>query len=128
MKMKINIFFFLCTTTYIHAISTGANEPIADNMLGLYAKDCALQYCQDRDGLSLWMTLVDTCHKMIDDHDHDHDDIQEHKHAPVARHDTNECSTFLCAGKYQDIFQEYLERGCTDSFDTFIQNTVRHKK
>ncbi len=30
------------------AISSGANEPIADNELGLTAKDCALQYCADK--------------------------------------------------------------------------------
>ncbi len=44
-----------------HSISTGANEPIADNELGLTAKDCALQYCLEKDGLALWLTLVTRC-------------------------------------------------------------------
>lgn len=45
----------------VHAISSGANEPIADNELGLTAKDCALQYCKEKDGMALWLTLVNKC-------------------------------------------------------------------
>ncbi len=45
----------------ISAISTGANEPIADNELGLTAKDCALQYCKVKDGMALWLTLANRC-------------------------------------------------------------------
>ncbi len=52
-------FFFLSKIAY--AISSGANEPIADNELGLTAKDCAKQYCEDKDGMGLWLTLVDEC-------------------------------------------------------------------
>lgn len=47
------------TTT--QAISSGANEPIADNELGLTTKDCALQYCEELDALGLWLSLVDIC-------------------------------------------------------------------
>ena len=45
----------------VNAISNGANEPIADNQLGLTAKDCALQFCEDKDGMALWMSLVQQC-------------------------------------------------------------------
>ncbi len=45
----------------VYAISSGANEPIADNELGLTAKDCALQYCTEKDGMSLWLSLVNQC-------------------------------------------------------------------
>jgi hypothetical protein len=51
------ILFFL----QVYAISSGANEPIADNELGLTAKDCALQYCEEKDGMALWLTLVNEC-------------------------------------------------------------------
>ncbi len=44
-----------------YAISNGANEPIADNQLGLTAKDCSLQYCETLDGLALWLTLAEVC-------------------------------------------------------------------
>jgi hypothetical protein len=46
---------------YVYAVSSGANEPIADNELGLTAKDCALQYCTEKDGMSLWLSLVNQC-------------------------------------------------------------------
>lgn len=45
----------------VNAISNGANEPIADNQLGLTAKDCALQFCEDKDGMALWMSLIQQC-------------------------------------------------------------------
>ncbi len=62
--MKINYilsFLFLYYVNNINAISSGANEPIADNELGLTAKDCALQYCTIKDGMALWLTLVNEC-------------------------------------------------------------------
>ncbi len=34
-----------------------ANEPIQDNILGLFANQCASQFCKDKDGLELWLTL-----------------------------------------------------------------------
>eukprot|EP00616_Rhizochromulina_sp_CCMP1243_P002026 CAMPEP_0118967640 /NCGR_PEP_ID=MMETSP1173-20130426/5000_1 /TAXON_ID=1034831 /ORGANISM="Rhizochromulina marina cf, Strain CCMP1243" /LENGTH=119 /DNA_ID=CAMNT_0006916643 /DNA_START=57 /DNA_END=416 /DNA_ORIENTATION=- len=39
----------------------GANDPIADNALGLAAKDCASQYCSSKDGLELWLALEQKC-------------------------------------------------------------------
>jgi hypothetical protein len=60
-----NKYLFLVIGTiglsYVIAISSGANEPIADNELGLTAKDCALQYCTEKDGMALWLTLVNDC-------------------------------------------------------------------
>lgn len=61
------IRLILCFGLYmivVNAISNGANEPIADNQLGLTAKDCALQYCQNKDGMALWMTLVQQCNSL----------------------------------------------------------------
>jgi hypothetical protein len=54
---------FLYMVSNVNSISTGANEPIADNELGLTAKDCALQYCSVKDGMALWLTLVNECVK-----------------------------------------------------------------
>lgn len=45
------------------AIASGANEPIADTELGLMARDCALQFCREKDALALWLAIVDVCHK-----------------------------------------------------------------
>jgi len=40
----------------------GANEPIADNSLGLTAKACAEKYCAGaKDGLELWLTMSSEC-------------------------------------------------------------------
>jgi hypothetical protein len=60
-KMIFRLFFVGSVLMTAHAISSGANEPIADNELGLTAKDCALQYCEELDALALWLTLVDPC-------------------------------------------------------------------
>jgi hypothetical protein len=53
----LSLYYLTC----VLAISSGANEPIADNELGLTAKDCALQYCSTKDGMALWLTLVNEC-------------------------------------------------------------------
>ncbi len=45
----------------IFCISSGANEPIADNELGLTAKDCSMQFCAEKDSLSLWLSLQNMC-------------------------------------------------------------------
>ena len=61
-KNFIKWFLFFGVILYsVYAISSGANEPIADNELGLTAKDCALQYCEEKDGMSLWLTMVNEC-------------------------------------------------------------------
>ncbi len=60
----IRLRLFFVTSVLIAtacAISSGANEPIADNELGVTAKDCALQYCEELDALALWLSLVDVC-------------------------------------------------------------------
>lgn len=60
--MKLIYFFVVAVVGVgVQAISSGANEPIADNELGLTAKDCAMQYCEDLDALALWLSLVDVC-------------------------------------------------------------------
>ncbi len=60
-SLKITLFGILLIGIQVYAISSGANEPIADNELGLTAKDCALQYCEEKDGMALWLTLVNEC-------------------------------------------------------------------
>ncbi len=60
--MKLSYFLSIVVlVSSVQAISSGANEPIADNELGLTAKDCALQYCEELDALALWLSLVDVC-------------------------------------------------------------------
>lgn len=67
------------------AISNGANEPIADNQLGLTAKDCALQFCQQKDGMALWMSLMQQCNIM---HANPYfKEIEIHKSGPVCFQD-----------------------------------------
>eukprot|EP00615_Pteridomonas_danica_P001535 CAMPEP_0114350550 /NCGR_PEP_ID=MMETSP0101-20121206/16460_1 /TAXON_ID=38822 ORGANISM="Pteridomonas danica, Strain PT" /NCGR_SAMPLE_ID=MMETSP0101 /ASSEMBLY_ACC=CAM_ASM_000211 /LENGTH=115 /DNA_ID=CAMNT_0001489867 /DNA_START=54 /DNA_END=401 /DNA_ORIENTATION=- len=40
----------------------GANEPIADNVLGTTAMSCATTYCTDgKDGLRLWLEMTSGC-------------------------------------------------------------------
>lgn len=57
----MNFLLFLEFLTYTCAISSGANEPISDNELGLTARDCALQYCNSKNGYELWVTLQKRC-------------------------------------------------------------------
>lgn len=42
-------------------VRAGTNEPIADNTLGLTARDCAANYCTSKDGLELWLSLSQEC-------------------------------------------------------------------
>ena len=60
-KKIMNLLHFLGFITYTYAISSGANEPIVDNELGLLSKDCALQYCKTKNGYELWVTLQKRC-------------------------------------------------------------------
>ena len=56
------LLFVLCTHyALIQSISAGSNEPIQDNELQLISRDCALQYCLERDGLGLWLSLQNVC-------------------------------------------------------------------
>lgn len=59
--MKLVLLLFTAGFVITYAISNGANEPIADNELGLTTKDCALQYCEDLDALALWLSIVEVC-------------------------------------------------------------------
>ena len=60
--MKFFTFLnFLNIFTVVYTISSGANEPIADNELGLIARDCALQYCNSKNGYELWLSLQKRC-------------------------------------------------------------------
>jgi hypothetical protein len=36
----------------------GVNEPISMSFLGLFANDCANKFCNDKDGLELWLSLI----------------------------------------------------------------------
>ena len=55
-------FVLAAFVTFFAAFAAaGSNEPIADNELGLTAKDCAAQFCSSKDGLELWLTLEQTC-------------------------------------------------------------------
>ncbi len=58
-SFRVLLLCSLLLSTY--AISNGANEPIPDNELQLRAKDCALQYCETKDGLALWLSLSNVC-------------------------------------------------------------------
>ncbi len=65
--LKNNLFTYLfllqLSTQFIGiwSISSGANEPIADNELGLTAKDCSMQHCLEKDSLGLWLSLQNVC-------------------------------------------------------------------
>lgn len=88
------------------AISTGANEPIASNALGLATKDCALQFCAIKDAMALWLTLVPSCYvpnrglQTLD---------------PAARRDARMCAQFLCPRRIDDATM-YLQSGCFGNF------------
>lgn len=57
----LKIFYIFTFIPSILTISSSANEPIADNELGLTARDCALQYCKSKNGYELWLTLQKRC-------------------------------------------------------------------
>jgi hypothetical protein len=54
-------FYLLVVLCIISVVFGGANEPLADNELGLTAQDCASQFCKDKDGLALWLSLSYYC-------------------------------------------------------------------
>ncbi len=60
-KIKLFVALFLIKIIGILCISAGSNEPLAPNQLGETSKDCSMQYCSDRDGLSLWLSLQNLC-------------------------------------------------------------------
>ncbi len=46
---------------------------------------------------------------------------------PVARHDANMCSTYLCPG-LPDLATKYLESGCEEEFKVFLNNEINKKE
>ncbi len=38
-----------------------SNEPIAMSFFGTFTNDCASKFCKDKDGINLWLTLVNDC-------------------------------------------------------------------
>jgi hypothetical protein len=46
---------------------------------------------------------------------------------PVARHDTSQCSNFLCP-KHQELFELYLQEGCINSFEEFLKIKISTSK
>lgn len=60
-KIKLFVALFLIKIIGIFSISSGANEPIADNELQLTAKDCSMQFCLEKNSLSLWLSLQNVC-------------------------------------------------------------------
>ncbi len=61
LKIKLLLLLFYFVTIY--SISSSSNEPIADNELQLTAKDCSMQYCANKDGMALWLSLQNACAK-----------------------------------------------------------------
>ncbi len=56
------LLFVLCSHyALIQSISSGANEPIPDNELGMTTRDCSLQFCESKDSLGLWLSLQNVC-------------------------------------------------------------------
>jgi hypothetical protein len=51
------MFLLIVSALYFGLVGAGPNEPIPDNELGLYANQCATQFCHEKDGLELWLSL-----------------------------------------------------------------------
>lgn len=119
MNKQILYGLLFLMTTVVHAISNGANEPIADNELGLTTKDCALQYCETLDALGLWMTFVSECKTkspvLVTRG-------SRHTYDPVARHDAQSCALYLCPSLHEEA-ASYLRTGCTSSFRHFLSSS-----
>ncbi len=58
--MGIAVHLVVMSFAVVH-VCAGANEPIADNELGLTARDCAASYCTSKDGMELWLSLSQAC-------------------------------------------------------------------
>jgi hypothetical protein len=54
---------FMAFSMLVATVSGGANEPIADNELGLTSKACAESFCgaSGKDGLELWLSMYSVC-------------------------------------------------------------------
>lgn len=55
--MKLLWLYLAALVAIVHG---GANDPIADNELGLTAKECS-KFCSAKDGLQLWLSFGELC-------------------------------------------------------------------
>ncbi len=46
---------------------------------------------------------------------------------PVAKHDINECSNYLCSS-YSSLASEYIATGCIGSFDNYVDTKISTTK
>ncbi len=118
MKLHTTALVSVVVVSLVHAISNGANEPIADNELGLTTKDCALQYCTSLDALGLWLSFVSVCKTkspVLVAHG------SKHTYDPVARHDAKSCALFLCPS-FHELATSYLQTGCEGDFSEFYKS------
>jgi hypothetical protein len=120
MQTKFIRAFIIGTIAFvIRGISNGANEPIADNQLGLTTKDCALQYCESLDALALWMTFIPECKTnspvLVTHGSHSTSD-------PIARHDAKSCALYLCPSLHEEA-TAFLQTGCKTSFRNFLKSS-----
>jgi hypothetical protein len=60
---KLFLVIFFINIIKIYAINNGANEPIPWTDLGLTARDCSSTFCENKDGLGLWMAIYSKCLK-----------------------------------------------------------------
>lgn len=42
------------------------NEPTPDSVFGTFTNQCSILYCKDKDGLELWLNLVNECYDNLD--------------------------------------------------------------
>lgn len=64
MLSRLSYFYYLLILTFLlpcYTISININEHIADNELDLITKDCALQYCVEKNDMALCVKLVNQC-------------------------------------------------------------------
>lgn len=99
--MKFQLFAFVAIGV-AHAINTGANEPIADNDLGIVAKECALTYCDTKDALALWLVLAPMCRT-------------EYRRKPMEILSPRDCAEYLCPDPDESVVARvefYIASGC----------------
>ncbi len=83
-----------------YGINIGANEPIADNELGTVAKYCALEFCETKDALGLWMAIQDIC------------GVTDRLRLGAVR-DARGCAEYLCPDASNvDRAMLYIQSGC----------------
>ena len=84
-------------------MNIGANEPIADNELGTVARYCALEFCETKDALGLWMALQDICEQV--------QSVEPSR--PDSVRDERDCAEYLCPdASNADRAMLYIQSGC----------------